>query len=108
MSCRQKGDPVVPLWRVGFVVWCLGLVLTSRGAAVVLTGPDWSDQSNPMGEDWLVCSATMPGGPGGGGQRTKDGAFGWNDANFTFTCGADACSSAGVYPLPNNVNQVDF
>jgi Matrixin len=109
MSCRQEGESVVrSLWKVGLVVWFLGLMLTSRASAFVLTGQDWSYQSAPMGEDWLVCSSTMPGGPSGGGQRTKDGAVGWNDPNFNFTFGVDVCSSAGLYPLPNNVNQVDF
>jgi hypothetical protein len=58
-----------------------------------------------MGENWTVCGTGVP---GSGVQRTKDGAAGWNHANFTFTFGANACSSGGIYPLPNNVNQVDF
>jgi hypothetical protein len=61
-----------------------------------------------MGEPWIVCSSAMPGGAAGGGQRTKDGAAGWNDADFHFTFGADACASGGVYPSFNNVNQVDY
>jgi hypothetical protein len=92
-------------WKVGLVTWCIGLMLASNGSAYVLTGHDWSYQASPMGENWLVCSAGVP---DGGVQRTKDGAAGWNDADFTFTFGGDACSSGGVYPSFNNVNQVDF
>jgi hypothetical protein len=91
--------------KVGLVTWCIGLMLASNGSAYVLTGHDWSYQASPMGENWLVCGAGMP---DGGVQRTKDGAAGWNDADFTFTFGVDACPSGGVYPSFNNVNQVDF
>ncbi len=92
-------------WNVGLVVWCIGFVLASSGSAFVLTGHDWSYQATPMGEYWTVCGTGVP---GSGVQRTKDGAFGWNYANFIFTFGADACSLGGGFPSFNNVNQVDF
>src|SRR5262245_8253909 len=92
-------------WKVGLAMWCMGLMLASRGSAFVLSGHDWAYQAAPMGENWIVCSTSMP---GSGGQRTKDGAAGWNYAHFTFTFGADACLSGGSYPSFNNVNQVDF
>jgi Matrixin len=91
--------------QVGLVMWCIGLMLASRGSAFVLSGHDWSYQATPMGENWIVCGTGVP---GSGVQRTKDGAAGWNYAYFTFTFGADACSSGGFYPSPNNVNQFDF
>jgi putative transposon-encoded protein len=58
-----------------------------------------------MGENWILCGTSVP---GSGVQRTKDGASRWNYANFTFIFGADACSSRGIYPSFNNVNQFDF
>ncbi len=83
----------------------IGLLLAGSGSAYELLGTDWSYMANPMGEDWIVCPAGIP---GSGVQRTKDGAFEWNYSEFTFTFGADACLSGGVYPTFNNVNQVDF
>ena len=93
-------------WKVGLVVWCIGLMLPSSGSAFELRGgKNWSYQANPMGEDWTVCATGVP---VGGVERTKDGAIGWNYPNFTFTFGPDACLSGGAYPSRNNVNQVDF
>ena len=92
-------------WKVGLVMWCIGLMLTSSVFAYVLNGHDWSYQATPMGENWIVCGTSVP---GSGVQRTKDGAAGWNSADFTFIFGVDACSSGGAYPSFNNVNQVDF
>jgi hypothetical protein len=92
-------------WIVCFAVGCLGWLVYSSASAFVLTGQDWSYQTDPMGEDWHVCGTGMP---GSGVQRTKDGAAGWNYSRFTFTFGTDACLSGGVYPTNNNVNQVDF
>jgi putative transposon-encoded protein len=92
-------------WRVGLAACCIGLLVTGIGSAYVLTGTDWSYQEAPMGENWVVCGTGVP---GGGVQRTKDGVSPWNYPNFTFTFGADACASGGVYPSINGVNQVDF
>jgi hypothetical protein len=106
MSCGQEGGAVMKSrWKVVLVVWCIGVMLASSGYTFVLTGTDWSYQATPMGENWTVCGAGVP---GSGVQRTKDGAAGWNYANFTFTFGTDACSLGGAYPSFNNVNQVDF
>ncbi len=90
--------------RVGLVVWCIGIMFVTRGSAFVLTGQDWSYQAAPMGENWIVCGTGVP---GSGVQRTKDGAAGWNYAHFSFTFGPDACSSGGLYPSFNDVNQFD-
>jgi len=83
----------------------IGLLFAGSGSAYELTGIDWSYMANPMGEDWIVCPAGIP---GSGVQRTKDGAFEWNYDFFKFTFGADACLSGGEYPTFNDVNQVDF
>jgi Matrixin len=92
-------------WRVALATWSIVLMLPSAGFTYVLLGPDWSYQATPMSENWIVCGTGVP---GSGVQRTNDGAAEWNYAHFTFTFGADACQSAGVYPSLNNVNQVDF
>jgi Matrixin len=92
-------------WKAGLATWCMGLMLANSSSAFVLTGHDWSYKATPVGENWIVCGSGMP---GSGVQRTKDGAAGWNYANFSFTFGADACASGGVYPLFNSVNQADF
>jgi hypothetical protein len=95
-----------PPWRVGLaMLLCTELMLVSSGAAYVLTGHDWSYNVTPLGENWRVCGAGMP---GSGTQRTKDGAAGWDYAHFTFTFGADACLSGGAFPSFNNINQIDF
>ena len=93
------------LWKVSLLVGGIGFLLTSSVSAFELTGRDWTYMPNPMGEDWRVCAAGMP---GSGSQRTKDGAFKWNYSHFTFTFGTDACLSGGAYPTFNDVNQVDF
>ena len=92
-------------WIACFAVCCLGWLACSSASAFVLTGQDWSYQTNPMGEDWHACGTGMP---GDGVQRTKDGAAEWNYSRFTFTFGTDACLSDDIYPTDNNVNQVDF
>jgi hypothetical protein len=95
-------------WNVGLATWWIGCLRSHTVSAYVVTGQDWTYHPSPMGESWIVCSSAMPGGTAGGGQRTKDGAAGWNDADFHFTFGADACASGGLYPNFNNVNQVDY
>ena len=92
-------------WRVALATWSIVLVLPSAGFTYVLTGQDWTQQPTPMGENWIVCSAGVP---GSGVQRTKDAATGWNYQHLTFSFGADACRSGGLFPSFNNVNQVDF
>ena len=92
-------------WTVALATWCIGVMLPSAGFSYVLLGQDWSYQATAMGENWLVCSTGVP---GSGVQLTKDAATGWNYEHFTFSFGADACRSGGVYPSFNNVNQVDF
>jgi len=92
-------------WRVALATWSIVLMLPSSGFTHVLSGHDWSYQATAMGENWIVCSTGVP---GSGVQRTKDAATRWNSEHFTFSFGADACRSGGVYPSANNVNQVDF
>ena len=38
-----------------------GWLVCSSATAFVLTGQDWSYQTNPMDEDWHACGTGMPG-----------------------------------------------
>ena len=90
---------------IGLVIGGMGLLLSSPALAFKLNGSSWSYMANPMGEDWTICPAGMP---GDAVQRTKDGAAAWDYEHFHFTFAPEACLSNGSYPLLNNVNQFDF
>ena len=56
---------------IGLVIGGVGLLLSSQALAFKLNGANWAYMSNPMGENWTICPAGMP---GDAVQRTKDGS----------------------------------
>ncbi|MGR3179764.1 MAG: matrixin family metalloprotease [Candidatus Anammoxibacter sp.] len=73
--------------------------------AFKLLAGNWSHQGNPMESNWIICTDGMP---ADAPARIKNGASVWNYSKFTFSFGTDSCDSGGIYPLVNDLNQIDF
>lgn len=90
--------------RRALTIVALVLSLPVLAEAYRLTGTSWSYQQHPMGEDWRICTAGMP---GTARARTQDGGFEWNYERFQFSFGPDLCTGSS-YPAFDQVNEIGF